>query len=222
MKYAFIRFVELLRVAACACLFFLSFSIMVLAEEVEDGQTPNPDVEIGESEPEPAMPDAEEQNTETLEIPEISYDLEALPFPARRMHQLILEATRSGNIEQLRAYIGTGDSMTMLTLGDFEGDPIEFLKNETGDENGHEILAILEEVLEAGYVHLDKGTERELYVWPYFFAYPLDKLTDRQMVELYRIVTFGDFQDMKDFGGYIFYRVGITPSGRWSFFVAGD
>ena len=159
---------------------------------------------------------------EVEELPEISYDLEALPFPTRRMHQLILEATKSGDIEKLRAYIGVGDSMTMLSLGEQEGDPIEFLKKEAGDKEGHEILAILEEVLEAGYVHLDKGTDRELFVWPYFFAYPLDKLTAPQMVELFSIVTYGDYQDMKDFGGYIFYRVGITSTGRWTFFVAGD
>ena len=163
-----------------------------------------------------------EQEAQTEPIPEISYDLEALPFSTRRMHQLILEATKSGDIEKLRALIGTGDSQTMLSLGGFDGDPIEYLKKEGGDSNGHEILAILEDILEAGYVHLDKGTDRELYVWPYFFAYPLDKLTDPQMVELFRIVTYGDFQDMKDFGGYIFYRAGITPSGRWTFFVAGD
>jgi hypothetical protein len=156
------------------------------------------------------------------ELPEISYDLDALPFPTRRMRELILEATKSGDVEKLRTYIGTGDASTMLSLGGFDGDPIEFLKQESGDENGHETLAILQDILEAGYVHLDKGTDRELYVWPYFFAYPLDKLTDPQMVELFRIVTYGDFQDMKDFGGYIFYRAGITPSGRWTFFVAGD
>ena len=27
---------------------------------------------------------------------------------------------------------------------------------------------------------------------------------------------------MKTYGTYIFYRVGITPEGRWAFFVAGD
>lgn len=156
------------------------------------------------------------------ELPKISYDLDALPFPTRRMRELILEATKSGDVEKLRTYIGTGDASTMLSLGGFDGDPIEFLKQESGDDDGHETLAILQDILEAGYVHLDKGTDRELYVWPYFFAYPLDKLTDPQMVELFRIVTYGDFQDMKDFGGYIFYRAGITPSGRWTFFVAGD
>ena len=71
-------------------------------------------------------------------------------------------------------------------------------------------------------MHFDKGTENELYVWPYFFALPLEQLSAMQKVELFRLVTYGDYQDMKDFGGYIFYRVGITPSGRWEFFVAGD
>lgn len=205
-----------------------------IQEEVEDEQAeqensqPAPEETDSKLEaPKPQLNEEEAQieNTqadEEAEPPEISYDLEALPFPTRRMHELILEATKTGDIEKLRAYIGTGDSMTMLSLAGVEGDPIDFLKQETGDEKGHEILAILEEILQAGYVHLDKGTDRELYVWPYFFAYPIDKLTAPQMVELFRIVTYGDYQDMKDFGGYIFYRTGISPTGRWTFFVAGD
>ena len=44
----------------------------------------------------------------------------------------------------------------------------------------------------------------------------------KQRVELFKIVTAGDFDDMKQFGAYIFYRVGITPAGQWTFFVAGD
>ena len=163
-----------------------------------------------------------EPSSENLESPEILKDLSTLPFPTRRMHELILEATKTGDIEKLRPLIGVGDSATQLSLGGFDGDPIEFLKSQSGDPEGHEILAILEEVLEAGFVHLDKDTENEIYVWPYFFAYALDRLDDKQMVELFRIVTFGDFQDMQDFGGYIFYRVGISPTGRWHFFVAGD
>lgn len=215
------------------------FSLLVMgqisltsAQELEEGgsssETPvieGPIVEPSnaeEADNEVETADPVDLPDEVDELPEIQRDLSLLPFPTKRMHELILEATRSGDIEKLRAYIGVGDSMTLLSLGGIEGDPIEFLKDQSGDEDGHEILAILEEVLEAGYVHLDAGTEHELYVWPYFFAYPINKLEDRQMVELFRIVTFGDFQDMMDFGGYIFYRVGISPTGRWQFFVAGD
>ena len=76
-------------------------------------------------------------------------------------------------------------------------------------------------MLSAGYVHMDAGTPNDMYVWPYFFAVPLDRLTAPQRVELFKIVTAGDYEDMKTYGTYIFYRVGITPDGRWSFFVAG-
>jgi hypothetical protein len=154
--------------------------------------------------------------------PEVIYDLSRLPEPVRRMHQLIVGACKSGDLQKLRPLIGTGETQTQLTLGEVEGDVIDFLRAQAGDDQGQEILAILEEILEAGFVHLDAGTPEELYVWPYFFAVPLDKLTAPQRVELFRIVTAGDYEDMKSFGSYIFYRVGITPEGRWSFFVAGE
>lgn len=155
-------------------------------------------------------------------LPEVVYDLGRLPEPVRRMHDLIVEACKSGDIERLRPLIGKGDTMTQLSLSEIEGDPIAFLKGLSGDTEGQEILAILEEVLNAGYVHVDAGTPQDLYVWPYFFALPLDKLDARQRVELFKIVTAGDYDSMKQFGAYIFYRVGITPDGQWTFFVAGD
>ncbi len=155
-------------------------------------------------------------------IPEIRYDLGILPEPVRRMHGLIVEAAKSGDMERLRPLIGMGDEATLFALGGIDGDPLTFLKELSGDEGGHEILAILEEVLEAGYVHLDEGTPEELYVWPYFFAVPLERLTPPQRVELFKIVTAGDYDDMTSYGAYIFYRVGISPDGRWQFFVAGD
>jgi hypothetical protein len=154
--------------------------------------------------------------------PEVVYDLSKLPEPVRRMHDLIVEACKSGDIQKLRPLIGTGESMTQLSLTEIEGDPIDFMKSLSGDSEGQEILAIMEEVLNAGYAHLDAGTPQELYVWPYFFALPLDKLDARQRVELFKLVTAGDYDDMKQFGAYIFYRLGIAPDGKWAFFVAGD
>lgn len=154
--------------------------------------------------------------------PPVVYDLDKLPEPVKRMHGLIVEACKSGDIEKLRPLIGQGNQMTQLSLSDIEGDPITFLKGLSGDSDGREILAILEEVLSAGYVHVDTGTPQELYVWPYFFALPLDKLDPKQRVELFKLVTASDYDDMKQFGAYIFYRVGITPAGQWMFFVAGE
>ncbi|MEH6725447.1 MAG: hypothetical protein V7703_04745, partial [Hyphomicrobiales bacterium] len=87
---------------------------------------------------------------------------------------------------------------------------------------GQEILAILLEVLEAGYAQLDPGTESEIYVWPYFASVRLDTLTPQQRVELFTLVTAGDYEDMKAFGAYNFFRLGISPDGVWQFFIAGD
>jgi hypothetical protein len=176
----------------------------------------------GPAEPEPPA-GVEQPESETAgPLPEVIYDLERLPPDARRMRELLIEAAKSGDIERLRPLIGVGDDMTQLSLAGIEGDPIEHLKSLSGDGEGREILAIMEEVLSAGFVHLDAGTPEELYVWPYFFAIPLDRLDARQHVELFKIVTAGDYEDMKNFGSYIFYRLGITPDGRWAFFVAGE
>ncbi len=157
-----------------------------------------------------------------VELPNIERDVSKLPLPVAHMRELIMKAARAGDIEALRPLIGSGSNITVLSLGGIEGDPIEFIKSLSGDADGQEILAILLEVLEAPYVHMDAGQESELFVWPYFFALPLEKLTPKQKVELFRIVTAGDYEDMQAFGSYIFYRVGITPEGRWQFFVAGD
>ncbi|TYR32778.1 hypothetical protein FY036_09755 [Mesorhizobium microcysteis] len=155
--------------------------------------------------------------------PEVIYDVEQLPEPVRRMRALIMEACLTGDIEQLRPLISGGDDGTQLSLGSISGDPVEFLRGLSGDDEGQEILAILYEVLAAGFVHLDENGETgEMYVWPYFFAVPLEQLDSRQRVELFKLVTAGDYEDMKNYGAYIFYRAGISPEGRWLFFVAGD
>jgi hypothetical protein len=155
-------------------------------------------------------------------LPEVIYDLNRLPEPVRTLREKIVAACKAGDLEALRPLISTGEDGTTLSLVGLEGDAIQFIKELSGDGEGHEILAILEEVLEAGYVHLEPGTDGEIYVWPYFFALPLDSLTAPQRVELFRLVTAGDYEDMKNYGAYIFYRVGITPQGKWAFFVAGD
>jgi hypothetical protein len=183
----------------------------------EDEVTPSDEEEPGDGE-DAARPEVDPN----APIPEIVYDFSKLPEPVQRKRQMIIDACKTGDLEKIRPLLDTGDDGTQLSLGGVEGDPITFLRELSGDKEGQEILAILEEVMSAGYVHMDAGTQNDMYVWPYFFAVPLNRLTAPQRVELFKIVTAGDYEDMKTYGTYIFYRVGITPDGRWSFFVAGD
>jgi hypothetical protein len=149
-------------------------------------------------------------------------DLLVLPEPVRRLRELLLEAAKTGDIEKLRPLLGVGSEGTELSVTEIEGDPIEYLKGQAGDAEGQEILAIMLDLLEAKFVHTDIGTPEELYVWPYFVERQLDKLTPPERVDLFRIVTAGDYEDMKTFGAYNFYRIGISPEGRFVFFVSGD
>jgi hypothetical protein len=154
--------------------------------------------------------------------PIIGGAVEDLPAPVQRMREEIMKATRDADFEALRSLLGTGTEATQLSYGVIEGDPIDYIRSLSGDPEGYEILAILLEVMEAGYAVFDPGTPNEFYVWPYFTATSLDDLTPVQRVELFKLVTSGDYEEMRAFGAYIFYRVGITPDGKWRFFVAGD
>ncbi|MGY6707417.1 MAG: hypothetical protein ACXIVF_03735 [Rhizobiaceae bacterium] len=159
--------------------------------------------------------------TQELAPPDVLYDLDLLPTPVRETRERLMEAARMGDIEALRPLIGEGRGATQLSLGPPAEDAVAYLRSISGDSEGHEILAILYEVLSAGFVHLQNGGEEEMYVWPYFYVMPLEELDARQRVELFKLVTAGDYEDMRAYGGYLFYRTGILPDGRWAFFIAG-
>ncbi|AXS42456.1 hypothetical protein D1F64_05210 [Breoghania sp. L-A4] len=180
-------------------------------------ETPDPATGAQELEVSPPQeaPDAE------VEAPVVYYGDIDLPKPVQRMRAQMLDAAASGDIERLRPVLEANEVMPTLSFGSID-DPIAFLKQSSGDDEGRELLAILIEVLEAGWVHVDAGTPQEMYIWPYFARYPLDKLDARQMVEMYKLLTAADYEDMKSFGAYIFYRVGIGPDGTLHYFVAGD
>lgn len=153
---------------------------------------------------------------------EVIYDINKVPEPVRRMRELIVEAAASGDLERLRPLFGTGATATQVTVGEPTDDPIAALKDLSGDPDGDEILAILLDVISTGFVHVGQGTSEDMYVWPYFAEKDLKTLTPPERVELLRIVTAGDLSDMQEFGGYNFYRLGITPDGQWKYFTAGD
>ncbi len=154
--------------------------------------------------------------------PDVFYDPGLLPEPVRAMRDKILEAALSGDLDKLKVVIQTNEMPPAFSFGEDKGDPIAAMKEQSNDGEGREVMAILAEVLEAGYVHVDKGTPQEMYLWPYFAQYPINDLTPSQTIELFKIVTSYEYNEMKEFGAYNFYRVGIGPDGTWHFFVAGD
>jgi hypothetical protein len=153
---------------------------------------------------------------------EVIYDIAKVPEPVRRMREQIVEAAASGDLERLRPLLGTGATQTQVTVGEPTDDPISALKDLSGDPDGDEILAIMLDIISTGFIHVGQGTAEDMYVWPYFAEKDLKTLTPPERVELLRIVTAGDLADMQEFGGYNFYRLGITADGKWKYFTAGD
>jgi hypothetical protein len=175
----------------------------------------------GDEAPAESEESAESEPDDPLMANRIGRSPDLLPAPVRKTWQALIDAARSGDIEAIRPLIAAQPEPPTFAFGEIE-DPIDHLKSLSGDSEGREILAILLEVLEIGFVRVEQGTENEMYIWPYFADVPLERLTAEQVVELFTILTAGDYQDMLSYGAYIFFRVGISPDGRWHFFVAGD
>ncbi len=182
---------------------------------------PMPDPLVKSPDDQMSNPDATVGNDKPVNV-EVLRDISKAPEAVRKMREMIVEAAASGDIERLRDLMKTKDGPTQVSLGDQPDDPIQSLKEVSGDPEGREVLAILLDILSTGFVRMDAGTPDETYIWPYFAEKELDSLSPPEMVDLLRIVTAGDYADMKEFGGYNFYRIGISATGEWKFFVAGD
>jgi hypothetical protein len=154
-------------------------------------------------------------------LPAILRSESDMPSPVRETRRKLIEAAQSGDMEQLRVLMQAQPKPPLVAHGD-PGDPIDYLKALSADADGREILAILLKLMQSGFLHTGVGTKEELYVWPYFAGYPINALTPPQLVELFTLMTAADYEDMKSYGSYTFFRVGIAPDGRWMFFLAGD
>jgi hypothetical protein len=144
--------------------------------------------------------------------------LSLLPPAVARSRDRILAAARSGNLQALAAIVQADE--TTFSWSD-ERDPAVFWRTNYPDSEGLEALSILTTILEAPFVHVDRGTPQEVYLWPYFARVPLKTLSRDQKVALFKIVTGGDYKDMLALGSYAFFRIGISPDGTWQFFVTG-
>jgi hypothetical protein len=199
----------------------LTTLLLALAPNVAGAVETQPAPATGGKPPTEVTPKKSEPD-KPAEKPDVFYDPGLLPDPVRAMRDKILEAALSGDLDKLKIVIQTNEMPPAFSFGENETDPVTAMKEQSNDGEGREVMAILAEVLEAGYVHVDKGTPQEMFVWPYFAQYPITELTPSQTIELFKIVTSFEYTEMKEFGAYNFYRVGIAPDGVWHFFVAGD
>jgi hypothetical protein len=191
------------------------------ALEAPSKAIPMPDPLINDKAAQGGGADSSAANAKSVEI---IYDISKAPEPVRKLREMIVEAAASGDLERLRPLmnVGAGLNQTQITADDPGEDPIKSLHDLSGDADGIEVLSILLDIMSTGFAHVGAGTADDMYVWPYFAEKDIKTLTAPEKVDLMRIVTAGDYSDMLEFGGYNFYRVGITPDGKWKFFSAAE
>lgn len=147
-----------------------------------------------------------------------------LPGPVAEMRDAIRTAVQAGRIEDLAVAIDWNELKPDIapSLAD---DPIAFLKRQSADGEGLEMLAILGNLLDGPYAIVPLGNDLEnnrVYVWPALAELPMATLTAAQEVELMRLVPAVAAREMKAKGRYTFWRLMIGADGTWHAFKKAE
>lgn len=143
-----------------------------------------------------------------------------LPAPVEEMHQAILAATRTGQIEDLIVPLDWNE-LTPDVADDAVDDPIAYWKKTSADGEGREILAALANILQMRPAELPLGKDLEnniIYVWPYLAEANLDELTPAEEVELLRLVSPQKAKEMRKAKKWTWWRLSIGADGTWHSF----
>jgi hypothetical protein len=159
--------------------------------------------------PEAAKPDGSQQ--------QVLYDPQSLPAAVKQTLQEIFETAQSGDIDAMRPVLEENELKPMVASTHVD-DPVAFWKKNSVDGEGRDVLAALLNILSTGYVKSGQGNDA-IYIWPYLAEMDLTKLTPAQEVELYRIVPADKALAMKKSGKYTYYRIGVSPTGVWQYFL---
>jgi hypothetical protein len=134
-----------------------------------------------------------------------------LPDAVERKRAAILSAADRGDLDAL-AELADPRGFEYTFGGPVEGGPAAYwrmLERDT-DEKPIEALKLA--------LRLPYTLSRGVYVWPFAFDKTDDELTDYERQLLGTLLARSGIGD----SGYLGWRAGITPDGRWVFFVAGD
>jgi hypothetical protein len=161
-----------------------------------------------------------------IDIPEsgfvVSDDTSLLPQSVQDKRLALIAAAETGDVAELEAIFDAEASPPTVSFGDPD-DAIAYLKGESADGEGYEILALLADILSAPYAEVDGGDGKPFYVWPYLAQYEdLTDLTPAEKVDGIRIAGYDDFTVQEEIGSWYFWRVFIGAEGQLQAFVAGD
>ena len=153
--------------------------------------------------------------------PALLADPYKLPEKVAAMRDAILAAARTGTIEALRTPLEWNEMKPEISAGPAP-DPIIYWKQQSGDGEGRQILAILLELLETPPAVVGAGTTAERYVWPGFAEIDLATLSPPLEVQLYRLVSPAEAKTMRERKVWSWWRLTIGVDGTWHSFLKAE
>ncbi len=136
------------------------------------------------------------------------------------MRDLILEATRTGRIEDLRVALEWNELRPDLGI-DRTTDAIAHFQRESQFGDGAETLAVLADLLMTRPTRLKIGRDLEnndVFVWPGIAETDLKALPPSDRVTLWRILPPDIAAETVRTGRWLWYRLAIGADGTWHVF----
>ena len=149
---------------------------------------------------------------------EIHFDLEKLPKKTRETLNRIKAAAQSGDIEELRSAMEWNELPPEFG-GDEKINPIDHWKKISADGSARDIMAIMLDIFDRGYVIRQDESGVKTYIWPYLAEKSLKKLSPPEQVDLHRLAEPDQAKSMQISGIYAGYWAVIGEDGTWHSFV---
>lgn len=147
----------------------------------------------------------------------VGHGTAGLPTPVLEMRDAILAAVASGRIEDLRVAIEMNEIKPAFTDGPV-ADPIAWLKAQSADGEGRDVLAAVGAILAAPHAIVPLGRDLEnnrIYVWPHLAELGLQRLSAADEAELARLAPADAVTAMRAAGRYQGWRIAIAADGTW-------
>jgi hypothetical protein len=191
--------------------------VLVYVRDGQEAGAQQAGVEAGQEAAGDRLPEPAAKAADGSDGGEVLHDMGALPDSVQRMLRQIILAAQTGEISEMRPVLESNELKPMVAAAHVD-DPIAYWKEQSVDGTGRDVLGAMLNILSSGFVLSGKGHDA-IYVWPSFAEADLTKLTPSQQVELYRIVPPNQAKAMLKKGTYGYYKLGISPSGVWHYFL---
>lgn len=141
---------------------------------------------------------------------------EGLPAPVADARRAIAAAAIACDFDALEA-LASSRFVTSFGGGGFEMIPM------WEEEGTYPALALMVQLLDTPYAFEDYDGQPRHYYWPSAFVYDSwEEIPPADMEALLTVYTQEELDQAAAFGSYALWRIGITETGEWRFFVAGD